>query len=77
MQIKTQTGRRKERGAKTHKHQRIQGAITVRRHVQPGDIWREQRNVLQVDLHALDIGLYAVTTVWILLQDYKHAHSLS
>lgn len=45
-------------------------------HLQPGNVGREQRNILQVDLYTLNMQLlYAVTILWIFLQDYTHTHT--
>lgn len=40
--------------------------------LQPGHIWRKQRNIVQVDLHTRHVGLNAVAPLWITLQDCTH-----
>lgn len=40
--------------------------------LQPGHVWRKQRNILQVDLHTRHVCLNAVATLWIILQDCTH-----
>ena len=40
--------------------------------LQPGHVWRKQRNIPKVDLHAHHVGLNAVTILWINPQGCTH-----
>lgn len=43
--------------------------------LQPGHVWRNQRNILHVDLHTRHVCLNAAATLWIILQDCTHTHT--